>query len=67
MRQGTGYTYSDREDCTISYKCEGCGQRVQVTQAQARHFRGTFTACSRACVLKVYERRTQRRRLVREG
>ncbi|ETX06568.1 hypothetical protein [Candidatus Entotheonella palauensis] len=67
MRQGNGYTYRDREDCTISYKCEGCGRRVQVTPAQARHFRGSFTACSRACILKAHERRAQRRRLIREG
>ncbi len=67
MRQGTDYTYHDREDCTISYKCEGCGQRVQVTPAQARHFRGSFTACSRACMLKAHERRAQRRRLTSEG
>ena len=66
MRQGTGYTYRDREECTISYKCEGCGQRVQVTPAQARHFRGAFTACSGACVLKAHERRAQRRHLIRE-
>ena len=33
MRRGTGYAYGDGEDC-ISYKCEGCGQRVRVTPAQ---------------------------------
>ena len=52
MRQGTGYAYGDGEDC-ISYKCEGCGQRVRVTPAQAQYFRGAFTACSRVCVLKA--------------
>ena len=51
MRQGTGYAYGDGEDC-ISYKCEGCGQRVRVTPTQAQHFRGAFTACSRP-VLKA--------------
>ena len=58
MRQGTGYAYGDGEDC-ISYKCEGCGQRVRVTPTQAKHFRGAFTACSRVCVLKARDRRTQ--------
>jgi len=62
MRRGTGYTYGDGEDC-ISYKCEGCGQRVRVTPAQARHFRGAVTACSRSCVLKARARRTQQGRL----
>ncbi len=62
MRQGTGYAYGDGEDC-ISYKCEGCGQRVRVTPAQARHFRGAFTACSRVCVLKARDLRTQQWRL----
>jgi hypothetical protein len=62
MRQGTGYAYGDGEDC-ISYKCEGCGQRVQVTPAQAQHFRGAFTACSRLCVLKARDLRTQQSRL----
>ena len=62
MRQGTGYAYGDEEDC-ISYKCEGCGQRVRLTPAQARQFRGTFTACSRVCVLKAREIRTQQWRL----
>ena len=63
MRQGTGYTYGDGEDC-ISYKCEGCGQRVRVTPTQALHFRGAFTACSRVCVLKARDLRTQQWRLV---
>ena len=58
MRQGTGYAYGDGEDY-ISYKCEGCGQRVRVTPTQAKHFRGTFTACSRVCVLKARDLRTQ--------
>ena len=62
MRQGTGYAYGDGEDC-ISYKCEGCGRRVRVTSAQARHFRGAFTACSRLCVLKARDLRTQQWRL----
>ena len=62
MRQGTGYAYGDGEDC-ISYKCEGCGQRVRITPAQARHFRGAFTACSRLCVLKARDLRTQQWRL----
>jgi hypothetical protein len=64
MRQGTGYAYGDGEDC-ISYKCEGCGQRVRVTPAQAQYFRGAFTACSRLCVLKARDLRTQQWR--REG
>ena len=67
MRQGTGYTYRAKEDCTISYKCEGCGQRVQVTPTQAQHFRGSVTACSRSCVLKAHERRTHRRELLYQG
>ena len=58
MRQGTGYAYGAGEDC-ISYKCEGCGQRVRVTPTQAKHFRGAFTACSRVCVLKARDLRTQ--------
>ena len=62
MRQGTGYAYGDGEDC-ISYKCEGCGRRVRVTPAQAQHFRGAFTACSRVCVLKARDLRTQQWRL----
>ena len=62
MRQGTGYAYGDGEDC-ISYKCEGCGQRVRVTPTQARHFRGAFTACSRLCVLKARDFRSQQWRL----
>jgi hypothetical protein len=62
MRQGTGYAYGDGEDC-ISYKCEGCGQRVRVTPTQARHFRGAFTACSRLCVLKARDLRTRQCRL----
>ena len=62
MRQGTGYAYGDGEDY-ISYKCEGCGQRVRVTPTQAKHFRGTFTACSRVCVLKARDLRTQQWRL----
>ena len=62
MRQGTGYAFGDGEDC-ISYKCEGCGRRVRVTPAQAQHFRGAFTACSRLCVLKARDLRTQQWRL----
>jgi hypothetical protein len=62
MRRGTGYAYGDGEDC-ISYKCEGCGQRVRVTPAQARHFRGAFTACSRLCVLRARDIRTQQMRM----
>jgi hypothetical protein len=62
MRQGTGYAYGDGEDC-ISYKCEGCGQRVRVTPAQAQHFRGAFTACSRVCVLKARDLRVRQWRL----
>lgn len=62
MRQGTGYAYGDGED-RISYKCEGCGQRVRVTAAQAQHFRGAFTACSRVCVLKARDLRTRQWRL----
>lgn len=62
MRQGSGYAFGDSEDAIISYKCEGCGQRVRITPAQVKHFRGAFTACSRVCVLKAHERRTQRRR-----
>ena len=61
MRQGSGYAYGDNEDSIISYKCEGCGQRVRITPSQVKHFRGPFTACSRVCVLKAHERRTQRR------
>jgi len=62
MRQGTGYAYGDGEDC-ISYKCEGCGQRVRVTPTQAQQFRGSFTACSRLCILKARDLRTQQWRL----
>jgi hypothetical protein len=62
MRQGTGYAYGNGEDY-ISYKCEGCGQRVRVTPAQALQFRGAFTACSRLCVLKARDLRTQQWRL----
>jgi hypothetical protein len=62
MRQGTGYAYGDGDDC-ISYKCEGCGQRVRVTPTQARQFRGAFTACSKLCVLKARDLRTQQARL----
>ena len=65
MRQGTGYAYGDGKDC-ISYKCEGCGQRVRVTPTQARQFRGDLTACSRVCVLKARAIRTQQQRLVME-
>ena len=36
---------------------------VRVTPAQAQHFRGAFTACSRVCVLKARDRRTQQYRL----
>jgi hypothetical protein len=63
MRQGTGYAYGDGEDY-ISYKCEGCGRRVRVTPTQAQHFRGAFTACSRVCVLKARDLRTQQVRRV---
>ena len=66
MRQGTGYAYDGGEDC-ISYKCEGCGQRVRVTPTQAQHFRGAFTACSRVCVLKARAIRTQQERLSRDA
>ena len=62
MRQGTGYAYGDGEDC-ISYKCEGCGRRVRVTPAQAQYVRSTCTACSRVCVLKARDLRTQQWRL----
>lgn len=62
MRRGTGYSYGDGEDC-ISYKCEGCGRRVRLTPTQARQFRGSFTACSKVCVLKARDRRTQQARL----
>jgi len=62
MRQGTGYAYGSGEDC-ISYKCEGCGQRVRVTPTQAQQFRGAFTACSKVCVLKARDIRTQQGRL----
>jgi hypothetical protein len=61
MRRGTGYAYGDGED-HISYKCEGCGKRVRVTPAQARHFRGAFTACSPVCVLQARAIRTQQTR-----
>jgi hypothetical protein len=64
MRQGSGYAYGGGEGWIISYKCEGCGQRMRVTPAQAQHFRGAFTACSRLCVLEAHKRRTQRRHLV---
>jgi ferredoxin len=64
MRQNTRYTDDNREECIISYKCEGCGRRVRVTPDQARHFRSAFTACSRVCVLKAHEFRTQQRRLI---
>jgi hypothetical protein len=67
MRRGTGYAYGnsegDGEDC-ISYKCEGCGRRVRVTPAQARHFRGSFTACSSVCILKARDLRTQQARRI---
>jgi hypothetical protein len=62
MRRGTGYAYGEGEDC-ISYKCEGCGQRVRVTPTQARYFRGAFTACSRICVLRARDIRTQQLRM----
>ena len=62
MRQGTGYAYGGDEDC-ISYKCEGCGQRVRITPAQVQHSRGTYMACSRVCVLKARDLRTQQWRL----
>ena len=58
MRQGTGYAYGGDEDC-ISYKCEGCGQRVRVTPAQVQHSRGAYMACSRVCVLKARDFRAQ--------
>ena len=58
MRQGTGYAYGGNEDC-ISYKCEGCGQRVRVTPAQVQHSRGAYMACSRGCVLKARDIRAQ--------
>jgi hypothetical protein len=64
MRQGTGYAYGDSEEWIISYKCEGCGKRMQVTPAQARSFRGAVTACSRLCVLKAHELRIEQRPLV---
>ena len=48
----------------ISYKCEGCGQRVRVTPIQAQHFHGAFTAYSRICVLKACDLRTQQWRLL---
>lgn len=63
MRQGTGYAYDNGEDCLISYKCEGCGQRVRVTPAQAPYVRGSVTACSRVCVLHAHTLRAQRERL----
>ena len=63
MRQGTGYVYGGGEDC-ISYKCEGCGQRVRVTPAQVQHSRGTYMACSRICVLKARDIRAQQWRRV---
>jgi hypothetical protein len=66
MRQGTGYAFGDGEDC-ISYKCEGCGRRVRLTSAQARQFRGVFTACSKVCVLKARDLRTRQQRLDMAG
>jgi hypothetical protein len=66
MRQGTGYAYGDGEDC-ISYKCKDCGQRVRVTPTQALQFRGAFTACSRVCVLRARDLRTQQWRLDRDA
>lgn len=66
MRQGTGYAYGEGDDC-ITYKCEGCGQRVRVTPAQAQHIRGPFTACSRLCVLRARDLRLQQVRMDREG
>jgi len=42
---------------------EGCGQRVQVTPAQAQHVRSACPACSRRCVLKTRDLRTQQGRL----
>ena len=66
MRRGTGYAYGEGED-RISYKCEGCGQRVHVTPAQAQHFRGAFTACSKICVIKARAIRTQQESLYREA
>ena len=62
MRQGTGYAFGSGEDC-ISYKCEGCGQRVRLTPAQAQHFRGALTACSKVCALKARDLRMQQWRL----
>ena len=58
MRQGTGYAYGGDEDC-ISYKCEGCGQRVRVTPAQVQYSRGAYMACSRVCVLRARDLRAQ--------
>lgn len=58
MRQGTGYAYGSGEDC-ISYKCEGCGQRVRVTSAQVQHSRGAYMACSKVCVLKARDIRAK--------
>jgi hypothetical protein len=63
MRQGTGYAYGDGEDC-ISYKCEGCGQRVRVTPAQVPYSQGSYMACSRVCVLKARDIRAQQWRQV---
>ena len=62
MRQGTGYAYGGGEDY-ISYKCEGCGQRVRVTPPQAQPSRGSYMACSKVCVLKARDLRTQQWRL----
>ena len=36
---------------------------MRVTPAQAQHFRGAFTACSRLCVLRARDLRTQQWRL----
>ena len=66
MRHGSGYAYGEGEDC-ISYKCEGCGQRIQVTPAQALQFRGDLMACSRLCVVRARALRTQQARLYQES
>lgn len=66
MRQGSGFSYGGGEDC-MSYKCEGCGQRVRVTPAQAKHFRGVVTACSKICVLQAHAKRTAQLQRDRDG
>jgi len=48
---------------TVAVTSARAAANVRVTPAQAQHFRGAFTACSRVCVLKARDIRTQQWRL----